>query len=432
MKPAYWRGTIWGIGAWGWGIALSDVQIRKAKPREKSYKLYDGGGLFVLVTTAGSKLFRMRYTWEGREKQLSFGPYPEVTLAVARDKCLAARAALRDKRDPGAPAPAPMLQVDDPSRSFEVVAREWHALQKARWTPKHADQVIDTLAADIFPKLGTRNVATITPPEMLEAIRGMEQRRAVETAHRVRQRCSAVFQHAIATGRATSDPAAVIAKALAPVVRGQQPALTDLAAVVEMRARVDAEPAYPLTKLALRMLALTSVRSTELRLMEWSEIQDLDGAKPLWRVPAERMKMKREHLVPLSRQAVEVLEAARQIAGGGKLAFPSNRWAHRPMSQNALGYLLNRAGYHGVHVPHGWRAAFSSIMNELHRADREVIDLMLAHVKGDKTEAAYNRAAHLDRRRELAQIWADMILEGAAPADELLAGLRKRPNPGAS
>ncbi len=233
----------------------------------------------------------------------------------------------------------------------------------------------------------------------------------------------------MATGRAASDPAAVIARALAPVIKGKQPAITDVKAAREMCLKVDAEPSYPVTKLALRMLALTSVRSAELRLMEWDELEDVEGEHPLWRVPADRMKMKREHLVPLSRQAVEVLQAVRQISGAGQLVFPSTRWAKRPLSENALGYLLNRAGYHHVHVPHGWRATFSSVMNERYRADRAVIDLMLAHISGDKTEAAYNRAVHLERRRELAQIWADLILEGAVPAEDLLGGLRKRPNP---
>ena len=175
------------------------------------------------MAPSGSKLFRMRYTWEGREKQLSFGPYPEVSLATAREKCLAARAALRDKRDPGAPAPAAMPHPIDPSRTFEVVAREWHALQLPTWSAKHADQVIHTLETDIFPAIGGMELDAISPPEMLTALRAIEERRAKETAHRVRQRCSAVFQHGIATGRATADPAAVVARAMAPVIKGRQP-----------------------------------------------------------------------------------------------------------------------------------------------------------------------------------------------------------------
>lgn len=253
-------------------MPLTDVAIKRAKPADKPFKLYDGRGLFVVVKANGSKLWRMRYTIEGREKLLSFGPYPEVTLTVAREKCLAARARLRDGEDPGVAPPVAIPQEPDTSHTFEAVARAWHALQRPRWTEKHAAQVIDTLAADIFPQLGQREISGITAVELLAAIRGMEKRRAIETAHRVRQRCSAVFQHAIATGIAATDPAAVIGRALAPVVRGRQPALTDLDAARAMMAKVEAEPAYPVTKLALRMLALTSVRSTELRLMRWSEI----------------------------------------------------------------------------------------------------------------------------------------------------------------
>jgi integrase len=170
---------------------------------------------------------------------------------------------------------------------------------------------------------------------------------------------------------------------------------------------------------------LTVVRPGELRAARWVEFEGLDGPEPLWRVPAERMKMKREHLVPLSRQAVAVIDAVRPLTGRCPFVFPSTRHAHHPMSENAIGYLLNRAGYHGRHVPHGWRATFSSVMNETHRIDRQVIDLMLAHAPEDKTEAAYNRALHMARRRELAQEWAEILLEGAADLSDVVAGRRK-------
>jgi integrase len=190
-------------------------------------------------------------------------------------------------------------------------------------------------------------------------------------------------------------------------------------------AAVENEVAFPVTKLALRLLALVAVRPGELRGARWEEFSDLDGAAPAWTVPGPRMKMKKPHTVPLARQAAEVIAAVRTLTGRGPLLFPNLRNAHQPMSENAMGYLLNRAGYHGQHVPHGWRAAFSTIMNERHRVDRDVIDLMLAHAPKDKTEAAYNRAAHMERRRELAQEWADLLLEGRPPAAELLEGPRR-------
>jgi integrase len=268
---------------------------------------------------------------------------------------------------------------------------------------------------------------------VLALLRVIEKRDAKETARRVRQRMSAVFLYAISSGRAENDPAAVVKGAMAPMKKGKQPAIIDLEKAREMLAKAEAEPAHPVTKLALRILALTAVRPGTLATTPWTEWADLDTAEPLWQIPAERMKLRlqhkddeaRDHLVPLSRQAVEAIAALRTISGRGPVAFPNTRHAHKPMSENAMGYLLNRAGYHHKHVPHGWRATFSSVMNERFPADKPVIDLMLAHTPKDKVEGAYNRALHLTRRRELAQLWADLILEGARPATDLLIGPRR-------
>jgi integrase len=265
---------------------------------------------------------------------------------------------------------------------------------------------------------------------VLACLRPIEKRGAKETARRIRQRMSAVFVYAVASGRAENDPAAMVKKAMAPMKKGKQPAITDLAKAREMLQKAEAEMAHPVTKLALRLLALTAVRPGTLTPTPWSEWTPLGDT---WHIPAERMKLRlhykddeaRDHLVPLSRQALEAIDALRQVSGRGPLAFPNTRHAHKPMSENAIGYLLNRAGYHHRHVPHGWRATFSSVMNERFPADRHVIDLMLAHVPKDKVEGAYNRALYLDRRRELAQEWADIILEGALPASKLLEGPRR-------
>jgi integrase len=253
-------------------------------------------------------------------------------------------------------------------------------------------------------------------------LRAIEARPAIETARRVRQRMSAVFGFAIASGRATVDPAAMVAGALAPLVKGRQPAVVELAEARQVLRDAEAIPAHPVTRLALRLLALAVVRPGELRGARWEE---LPPGADLWRVPAERMKMKRDHAVPLARQAREAIEAVRAITGRGPLVFPSTRHAHRPMSENAIGYLLNRAGYHSRHVPHGGRATFSTVMNERYPRDREVIDLMLAHVPRGKVEAAYNRAEHLARRAELAQAWADLLLEGLPAAAELVTLARR-------
>lgn len=212
---------------------------------------------------------------------------------------------------------------------------------------------------------------------------------------------------------------------MAPLVKGRQPAVVDLDEVREVLKRAEAVPAHPVTRLALRLLALTAVRPGEIRGAAWCEFERLDSSEPIWRVPAPRMKMKREHVVPLSRQAVEAIAAARPLTGRGPLVFPNARYAQRPMSENAIGYLLNRAGYHSRHVPHGWRASFSTIMNERHLHDRQIIDVMLVHAPRDKTEAAYNRAAHMNCQRELAQAWADLLLDGMPAAASLVGEPRR-------
>jgi integrase len=255
----------------------------------------------------------------------------------------------------------------------------------------------------------------------LSCMRSIERRGAPETARRVRQRISAVFVYAIATGRADADPAAIVKGAMAKPKRSNLPAVTNLDGLRAVLQAAEAIPAHPGTRLALRFIALVACRNSEIRGMKRSEFEGLDGPEPVWCIPKERMKADREHLFPLAHQSVEVVKLATSLIGRGELIFPSVRHAHRPMSENALGYLLNRAGYHGKHVPHGFRAAFSSIMNERYPEYRSVIDLMLAHVNKDKTEAAYNRALHLPLSLRLAQEWADALLEGMPPATSLLS-----------
>jgi integrase len=408
---------------------LTNATAEKAKPRDKPYKLYDSGGLFLMVTPAGGKLWRMRYILAGKEKLLSFGPFPEVTITAARDARDAARAHLRALRDPSLVRKVLRASAADSDRKFETVARDWHELHKGKWAERHAANVLGSLEADVFPRLGSCDVREITAPMVLDVLRRIEARPAIETARRVRQRISAVFTHAISCGLAEADPAALVKGALAPLVKGRQPALVDLVAVRQMLVDAESIPAHPVTKLALRFIALTACRPNEVAGARWTEMLELDGPAPAWLIPAARMKgrmeTKREHLVPLSTQAVEVVQAVHELTGRMPFLFPSSRSSQKPMSENALGYLLNRAGYHHRHVPHGWRAAFSTIMNEASPADRAVIDLMLAHVPYNKTEAAYNRAAHMARRRELAQLWADMLMAGMAPASALLEGPRR-------
>lgn len=402
---------------------LTDAQVRKAKAAEKPYKMPDGNGLHLYVTPAGGKHWRYRYEFGGKEKLLSIGSYPVVSIADARAARDTARAAVKDGRDPAVLKKARKLTAAVVAgTSFENVARDWYANQKGMWTQVHASDVLRSLERDVFPEIGSLPISEITPPVVLAALRIIEARGAVESGRRARQRISAVFQFAIAESKASTDPAAMVQKALRPLVKGKQPAITRLTDARQILRDVDSTPAHPVTKLAIRLLALTAVRPGELRGARWTEFNDLEGHSPSWLIPAERMKMKVEHEVPLSSQAVETLNVVRKLSGAGPLVFPSIRHAHKPITENALGYLLNRAGYHGRHVPHGWRATFSTIMNERFKTDRQVIDLMLAHAPGNGVEGAYNRAIHAERRRELAQIWADLLMVDQQDTEAVLVG----------
>ncbi|MGG5811431.1 tyrosine-type recombinase/integrase [Falsiroseomonas sp. CW058] len=407
---------------------LTDRQIRALKPSEKLYRVRDGGGLVLQVMPSGSKLWHYRYQIGGKERTLSIGTYPDVSLLEARQARDAARDLLREGRDPSTEKRLRRLAaMAAGGTTFEAIARGWHESQRTRWTDRHAADVLASLQADAFPTLGRLPIADITAPMVLAVLRKVEARGAVESAHRLRQRISAAFVHAIGEGVATTDPAAQVQRLLKPVERGRQPAITDLDGLRQMLRDAEGRPAQPVTKLALRFLALTVVRpGAELLGARLAEIEDLDGPEPSWRIPAPRTKTKRaDHLVPLAPQAVEVVQALMPFIGKSGLLFPTARTTRRAISNNAIGYLLNRAGYHGQHVPHGWRAAFSTVMNERHRADRAVIDAMLSHVPKERVEAAYNRAEHLARRRELAEEWAGLLLDGLPAAEDLLRGPRR-------
>ncbi|WP_458097349.1 tyrosine-type recombinase/integrase [Roseomonas sp. WA12] len=400
---------------------LTDRKVKEAKKGEKPVKLPDANGLHLMVSTTGAKLWRFRYRFGGGEKLLAIGAYPEISLAAAREERDRARALLREGRDPSIEKRLRKVRgAAGAANTLEAVARAWHALQSPHWTPHHVKDVMRSLEGHVFPVIGALPISEVSAPVLLRVLRTIEARPAVETAHRVRQRLEAIFLHAMAEGICTENPAAVMKAALQPVDRGRQPAIITLDGARSILADAESIPAQPTTKLALRFLALTSVRPGELRGAQWSEFRDLDGGVPLWDIPPERMKMKAPHQVPLSRQAVETLRAIRPLTGRYPFVFNNVRSAHRPMSEASLNKLLQRSGYADKHVPHGWRAAFSSIMNERHRQDRAVIDLMLAHAPKDKVEAAYNQALHMEWRRELAQEWGDILMAGKPPALSLL------------
>lgn len=414
----------------GGGRMLTDIAIRKFKGEERAYKKFDKDGLFLLVSPKGVRGWRFKYRFGGKEQQISFGIYPEVSLSEARSRCDAARVQVRDGLNPSAERQrikAPAAAVS----TLEIVAREWHKLQLPRWKPQHGASVPQQLESDVFPDLGAKPIVAITPPMVLATIRTIEARGAIDTARRLRQRMSAIFVYGIASGVCTNDPAAIIARAMAPMKPGgRRPAVTDRDSVRSVLPACDAADGAAVIKLAMRLLALTAVRPGEAAGATWSEFEGLDGDAPLWRIPKERMKgelgSQVEHLVPLSLQAVATIDAIRPITGQGTLLFPNRRSRKRPMAGESLSSLLERAGYKGQHVPHGWRSAFSTIMNEVaERADRPgdraIIDLMLAHTPKDQVENIYNRSAYMPRRRELGQAWADMLMHGTAEPSAVIS-----------
>jgi integrase len=425
---------------------LNDAKIKAAKPRERAYKLTDAEQLYLFVSPAGGRHWRMNYTYgagaKGKPKQktLSLGSYPAVSLLDARRKRDNAKDLLREGRDPAVERRiSARAHAVASSNTFEAVARAWHSKQAPRWSAVHTRDVLDSLAENIFPRIGDLPITSIKAPILLELLTQVEDRGAIETAHRIRQRLSAVFVFGIAAGICDADPAASLGIALKPKPRSKkQPAVTDLEGVRKILKDAEAERCRAITKLALRFLALTAVRPGELRFGTWAEIEGIDFAtgdasEPLWRIPSTRMKGREDrkaedggdHLVPLSSHAVEVLRVLHRLSGDLPIMFPGERHAHRPISENTIRALLIRAGYHQRHVPHGWRAAFSTIMNERAKAegrdgDRAVIDLMLAHVPANKVESSYNRAAFMSRRREIAQEWGDLLVSGMpAPATHL-------------
>lgn len=384
--------------------------VKAAAPQARAYKLTDGGGMFLFVTPAGAKSWRLKYRWRGREKLLVLGRWPDMPLPAARTARELAKQQLLAGVDPGKKA--------ERGDSFEAIARAWHAHQLERWSPTHAEDVLASLVRDVFPAIGARPIGSIEPNELLELVRDVEARGCLESAGRLRQRLSAIFGFAIAEGHKTTDAAAQLGRAMkGGKLATPHPALVsidDCRALLEECAGLDVAPAV---LGASQLLALTAVRLDAVRGMAWEEISDIDGDQPLWRVPPERMKLSRAkkeeerfaHIVPLSPAAVEVLRAAARRRRGSALVFPGRNPA-RPIGEATLRELYGRTSFAGRHVPHGWRASFSTILNEeMGEIWSAAIDAALAHSTKDKVEAAYNRAQRLQRRRELMNRWGELL-----------------------
>jgi len=384
-------------------MALKDTGLRGLKPDSKPRKYSDGGGLFILVTPSGSKLWRLAYRFDGKQKTLSFGAYPTVSLAEARALRERARKALADGFDPACHTSIDTTDHD----TFEAVGREWLEAQEPTWSPNYAPQVFRQFQRDVFPALGSRPIDAIEPSEILKVLRAVEARGAQDIAKRLRQKISAIFRYAIATDRAKHDPAAHLKGALKPLPRTRHMAALKAAEMPEFLQRLRAFDGDPKTALALELVIHTMTRTNEVRFARWAE---LDG--DLWRIPAERMKAGRDHIIPLSRQAKAILEQLRGLAGRSEWIAEGTRG--KPMSENTLLFALYRMGYHSRATTHGFRSTASTVLNESELWRSDAIERQLAHVPGDSVRSAYNAALYLEERRRMLQWWSDRLDEWEA------------------
>src|SRR3984957_1412953 len=410
-------------------MPLTDVAVKNAKPREKPYKLSDANGLYLQVEPNGSKLWRLKYRFNQREKRLSFGVYPVVTLTRAREHQLEARRLLSDGIDPGEyKKQTRRAAVVAGANTFEAVAREWFLKFSSVWAKSHSSKVLLRLENDVFPWLGSRPIASIEADELLETIRRTEDRGARETARRCLGYCGQIFRYAIATGRAKYNTAAVLRGALAPVKSTHFASITNPDGVGGLLRAIDGYHGALVTRCALRLAPLTFVRPGELRKAEWIHF-DLIAAE--WRIPGDRMKMGRDLIVPLSTQALDVLRELQPLTGHGQYLFPSVQRGTRPMSENTVNAGLRRLGFTGDEMTgHGFRAMARTILDEVLGYRVEWIEHQLAHEVRDHNGRAYNRTAFLQQRKEMMQGWAD-YLDGLRSPKHVVAVVPKAPPPSA-
>ncbi len=386
-------------------MSLTDIACKTAKPEEKSKKLSDGAGLYLEVMPNGSKYWRLKYRYSGKEKRLAFGVYPEVSLKEAREKRDEARKALADGQDPSQLKKQKKLtQYINSNNSFEIIDGEWHEDRKATWTKRHATYVLRRLEADIFPILGFKAIQDITAPELLAALKKIEARGAIDIAKRALQTTGQIFRYAVATGRAQRDISSDLQGAL-KTRKKENYSYLEAKELPEFLSKLENYDGERQTKLAFKLLLLTFVRTGELRGAKWEEI---DFEKSEWRIPAERMKMRTPHIVPLSTQAISILRELEPISGQREHVFPNHNKPMTCISENTVLYAIYRMGYHSRATPHGFRATASTILNE-HSFPSDIIELQLAHSERDKVRASYNHAKRLPERRKMMQWWTDYL-----------------------
>lgn len=389
-------------------MSLTDVEIRNVSGNGKVQRFYDERGLYLEVAPRGGKWWRFKYRLAGKEKRISLGVYPEVSLKDARFKCAEARKLLSDGIDPSQNRKEQEAALRGPAKSdsFQHVAREWFAKFKGQWAASHAETVIARLEKLIFPYIGNRPINAIMAPELLGVVRRLEERGTLETAHRVLGICGQVFRYAVATGRADRDPSGDLRGALPPVREKHHATIIDPKGIGGLLRAIEGYTGSLVVKCALRLAPLVFVRPGELRHAEWSEF---NFAAAEWRIPAEKMKMKTVHIVPLSRQALAVIEELRPLTGNYRYLFPSGRTHSRAMSENAVLAALRRMGFAKEEMTgHGFRSMASTLLNE-QGYNRDWIERQLAHIERNGVRAAYNYAEYLPERRRMMQEWADFL-----------------------
>lgn len=386
---------------------LTEVQVRQAKPRETPYKLFDGGGLFLLINPDGGKLWRMKFRHAGKEKLLSFGKYPAVSLAAARDEREKARQHLASDTDPAKQRKVAKLAKETAaSNSFEAVAKNWHTetLKAGKWSKPHGARIWTALEKDIFPWLGKQPISDISPIECKKAIKRIAERGAVESAHRIAQNVSQVFRYAVSHELAERNPMADLLLGLPSIEKKHFSTITDPKRVGQLMRDIAGYHGQFITRCALRLATLVFVRPGELRKAEW---KDFDLSAATWRYLVT--KTKTQHIVPLSKQALEVLQELQPVTGRGRLLFPGIRHHDRPMSENTMNQALKSLGYTSEDiVPHGFRGMASSLLNE-QGWNRDAIERQLSHKEQNSVRAAYNHADYMTERRKMMQAWADYL-----------------------
>ena len=400
-------------------MPLTDAWLRAAKPADRVYKQSDGAGLYIEITTSGNKIWRFSYRYAGKQRTLSLGRYPLIGLAAARKARDQAKLALLEGEDP---ADARRVPNDDDANSFEAVAREWHEWKSRQLTKRYAGQILVRLEADAFPIIGKRRIDKITPPMVLQMLRKIEDRGAIEMAKRVKEHCGQIFRYALVSGRCSRDPTADLRGALRPSLPVKHSTVVPRHDLPQLLRDVDSydEVGDKVTRLGLQLVTLTLVRTSELINGKWSQIDGLKGANPVWLIPDEQMKMKDRdgHIVPLSRQAVARLEELHELSGHGTLMFPGDK-PGKPISNNTLLFGLYRLGYRSRQTTHGFRRIASTILNE-HGFRDDVIEKQLAHEEKNKVRRAYNAAEYMNERRPMMQWFADYLdalkAETAIPA----------------